>query len=198
MAQCERHPDRGAEVECSKCGRQLCSECVEVTQEDRSYCYDCAVGLELAGFKAKDELEQGKRLREKTRRRIGTPVIVLVAVIAALAVGEIAFLLVARGSRGSKSPVTSAQEVVWNRDECLVALQGVRAALDDYRKRNNAYPGSLEELKKAGVKVSCPLTGAEYKYEGDGPGYSLSCPNPEKHGVRQITASGTSVPRYEK
>jgi hypothetical protein len=197
MAQCERHPERLSAAECARCGRQLCGECIEAKQEDLAFCYECAVGLEVDGFRAKDELRQ-ETSRKKARRRISVAVIVAAAVIAALVAGEAVFLFASRGARGRKANVTAAQEVVWKRDDCLMSMQRARTALEDYRLKNNAYPDSLEPVKTAGIAATCPLSGAEYRFARAGSGYSLSCPNPEKHGVRQILSSDSGIPRNEK
>lgn len=197
MSDCDEHPGRDAVATCAGCGRALCEECVEVRGDDKAWCYDCAVAGQLAEMERRDggEAERPEK-KEPGRRRFGRWTKVAVIVLSVLVAAEVGFLVYSRTRTEPRPEITAGQQVVYDRDQCIMRMQAVREALDKGRSGDGEYPRSLQELGEPapGAEPVCPLTGAPYTYEAVGTDYRLSCPNPEKHGVGELTATSGSVP----
>lgn len=199
MAQCANHPDRAAQQNCSRCGKGLCEQCVELWDQEKPFCYDCAVELQLSEMRERSREEKAAMEEAKeARRKVGSrSFIITTAVVAMLLLASVGFLLFSHFSlRSGRVEATPEQEQTWSRDQCLLSMQGVREALASYQQEKGYYPHSLAELQGAYLEQDavCPESGAPYLYQAEGKGYRLSCPNPGEHGADSVEADESTVP----
>ncbi|MBN2169530.1 MAG: hypothetical protein JW738_09820 [Actinobacteria bacterium] len=199
---CANHSDMEAVVQCAGCEKPLCSYCVESQDENGNcYCFDCAISLNLSDFHGREKKIQAEEAERRAKRgKLSGKVIAALIIAAVLIIGEGAFILYTRFAQKKSTPaITKEQEIVWERDECIMNMQKVREALAAYYADNNQkYPPSLYEITGSYFKGEpvCPKTKAPYRYENLGMDYKLTCPNPDVHGVREISASAEEVPHF--
>ncbi len=198
MARCAEHPDRDTVGRCAGCGRPVCEECVEITDESGGvYCYDCAVSSQLAVIADREREEAAVPAPAAARRRrFGTWTVVALVVLCLAIAAEVTYIAVSRSQKKARAEVSAAQEVVYGRDRCAMNMQAVREELEVARKEAGEYPAALQQLadREDALKAACTLTGAAYVYESRGTDYELACPNPVKHGAGALSATSTSVP----
>ncbi|MDY6795698.1 MAG: hypothetical protein SWK76_10545 [Actinomycetota bacterium] len=202
MERCVNHPERDAEARCAGCARPLCPDCIEAREEDAVFCYDCAVERQLSEFRKKGETAEVEKdaVAEAKARRVGSRAFIVVTVVlAVLILGGAGFMIYERATRGgSVAEASLEQEMVWDRDECMMTAQRVREALSEYYQDYDGYPESLQALEGDYLEVepACPVSGAVYEYKRTAIGYELACPNPAEHGAESITASQDETPHY--
>ncbi|RJP30653.1 MAG: hypothetical protein C4536_09505 [Actinobacteria bacterium] len=202
MKDCANHTGTRAVADCANCGKPLCADCIEDYEGEDSLCYDCIVERQLSDFKDKGDAERAERVstEEGGTRRLGSIAFIVVAsVLTALVLGAAGFILYAHFTRSSAAAGTPEQEMVWDRDDCLLSMENVREALTAYRGDKGAYPDSLTALEGSYLEetATCPVSGAQYVYRKTAAGYLLECPNPDVHGVASITAGPSDVPHYD-
>lgn len=200
---CVNHGDMEAVVQCAGCEKPLCSYCVESQDENGNcYCFDCAISMNLSDFRGKEAKHRAEEEeREAKKGKLSRKAIVMLVIAAVLIVGEGGFILYTRLTQRKSTPaITKEQEVVWERDECIMRMQKVRDALAAYwADHNQQYPPSLYEITGSYLKEEpvCPKTKEPYIYENLGNDYRLSCPNPDVHSASQVTSSANEVPHYD-
>ncbi|MBN1289216.1 MAG: hypothetical protein JXA49_06230 [Actinobacteria bacterium] len=199
---CVNHGEMEAVALCAGCEKPLCSYCIESQDENGNcYCFDCAISLNLSDFQGREKKFQAEEEKRKAKKgRLSGKVIVALITAAVLIVGEGAFILYTKFAQKKSAPtVTAEQEIVWERDECIMNMQKVREALAAYHAGNNQqYPPSLYEITGSYFKGEpvCPKTKAPYSYENLGTDYRLSCPNPDVHSAAEISSSAEEVPHF--
>ena len=200
MKYCIHHAGAEAVTECASCGKPLCVECIEVRDKDGAFCYDCAIERQLSQFRDKEEAEKAVAPSSAGEPAKGVSLAfkIFASILALFILATAGFLLYFHLSKEAAAETSSQQELVWNRDECMLTMQEVRTALDAYRQDHDTYPASLRELEEGylDIEAACPLTGAPYVYDGSGVGYRLSCPNPQEHGASEVEAGEAEIPHY--
>lgn len=85
MAQCANHPDRAAQQKCSRCGKGLCEQCVELWDQGKPFCYDCAVELQLSEMRERSREEKAAAEEAKeARRKVGSRSFIITTAVVAM------------------------------------------------------------------------------------------------------------------
>jgi hypothetical protein len=200
MKSCYQHYTLRAVTECEGCGRPLCGDCIESEEDGKAFCYDCALERQLSDFQDRGVVEAEEiASREEAAKGYSLGFKILASILSLLILAGAGFTIYYYLSRGGAAEASPEQEVVWNRDECMLTMQEIRTALDAYKADHGSFPGSLQQLgpEYLDIEAVCPLTGAPYEYEASGGGYTISCPNPGEHGAVKVTASEGSVPYFK-
>ncbi|MBN1103356.1 MAG: hypothetical protein JXL84_08090 [Deltaproteobacteria bacterium] len=179
---CAYHAEREAVAECSKCGKVLCAECAIPHGEGKTLCSRCIalVSAEEAATGMDQRLEEKearKRSREEKKDRMQRWWFLAQWAMIGLGLAVMAFQAprVMSGFEGEKPVRIGTYETDAATDQCISNLWRVTKL--------------LQEGKPPGQHLVCPESKRPYVVTRIGSDTVVRCPNPEKHGFKEIRAS---------
>lgn len=93
---------------------------------------------------------------------------------------------------GGYAKIAEARKQLFLRTVCYKNIKGIATAVEYYAKDHNGnFPRSLDDLSPEYIQVkpTCPVSKQEYIYKTKDGNYSISCPNPHLHGMRNLLYS---------
>jgi hypothetical protein len=178
---CTYHAEREAVAECSKCGSVLCAECAVPQGEGKTLCSRC-IALKSAeeavtGIDQRmEEKEVRKRSREEKKDRRQRLWFLAQWGMVGLGLAVMAFQTpsMMSGFQGERPVRIGSYETDGPTDQCIANLwRAVKL---------------LQEGKSPGRDLVCPVSGKPYVVSRVGSDTVVRCPNPEKHGFKEIRA----------
>lgn len=153
-------------ADCTVCGNTL-----KAGEEEGGTCFTCRIGR----LQEKVPVEARNSASAPPCRHRSLKPFILAAVAAACALGTALLLPGAFRAMRSTQPLrvgTYATDI--GGDQCIANLWKAAAKL---------------QAGGAAVEYVCPVSRAQYLVETSDDGTVVSCPNPEKHGLRSLSAS---------
>ena len=179
---CAYHSEREAVAECSKCGKILCAECAVPQGDGKTLCSRC-IALRSAEEAATgmdqrlEEKEARKRIVEKKKgRRQRLWFLAQWAMIGVgLAIMGFQAPRVMSWLNGERPVRIGTYETDGPTDQCIANLWRVMKL--------------IQEGQMPGQDLVCPESRRPYVVSRVGSDIMARCPNPEKHGFKEIRAS---------
>lgn len=152
---------------CKRCGREL-------GEEQESYCPQCQVELEEEGIDPSDD-SPDKSEPGAGRRKVALQVVILLVLLGLIIARIPSFMDALERTQPIRNGTWETDAVA---DECISNLWIISR--------------QLQEGQTPGRDLVCPASGEPYLVIDDGADIKVYCPNPEQHGLRELSVSRTS------
>ena len=201
---CYFHPEEEALYECTSCGKPICGDCMQFTDDDEVRCPECTLESALR-LSMQDEIEWEKRRDRQRRRSLAIPGDhgrIINPFLAILFVVLLVANWVTNGYLSTSNPEINLSDNAFlkaNNPAAEVVFLGAKL-LRYAEDRNGQFPEALTDLYPDYIDKYPYILNSrmEYAYRTDPKrGFILSLPSPANYGFKKLTITANGVLELE-
>lgn len=185
--ECSLDPGVPAVFYCSRCHKPFCADCIGAESGSKTYCLQCTL--------VNESEEEASGQKQRLFKKHGNLILKSLAVIAIVISCFNLYYLFNDYQQGDSEPafVVEADPQLEGILACRHRMEMLAAEAARYRSMVGMAPESIEALRSIlpdGADTDDPVSSMPYVIEHDQSGVPvIHCPDPESHGVEDISAS---------